>query len=33
MAKLADDKIIIMKKADKDSTAVVWDCSGNIIKA
>ena len=31
--KLADDKFLIIKKADKKSAAVVWDCNGNILKA
>ena len=31
--KLADDKFLIIKKADKKSTAVVWDCNGNILQA
>ena len=33
MCELADDRIIIIKKADKDSAIVVWDCNGNILKA
>ena len=33
MRALADDRSIVIKKADKGSTVVVWDCNDYILDA